>query len=485
MSFITPDTLYLCIDQGGHASRAIVFNRKGEMVESAYCNIKTSHPAPYQVEIDPNELLSSINTSIHKVLDKLGSRKKNIVSAGLATQRANIVCWNKKTGEALSPVISWQDRRNYEWLKQFRERNEYIHKRTGLFVSAHYGASKLRWCLDNIPEVQQAREKHTLVFGPMSSFISYHLTKEKFLLADPVNASRTQLWNLKTHHWDDELLEMFDIPVDALPFCVPSVHVFGTIEIDDLKIPLRLVSGDQSAAMYAYGRLQPDTAYINTGTGAFLSRSSGPLALYSRRLLTSLIFRDNELKGDSQNHFVLEGTVNGAGSALEWLNEQYPDTDLFRHLPDWLADVENPPLFLNAISGLGAPFWVADFQSQFDREASVEEKAVAVVESIIFLLKTCLDEMSKLHSPPEQIQLTGGFATLDEMAQRLADLSRLPVYRPTECEATARGVAYLLAEQPSHWPEEDAGKWFDPVTNNDLQKRYDKWLELMLEQIRH
>lgn len=485
MDFITPNALYLCIDQGGHASRAIVFNHSGEMVSSAYCEVETEHPAKHYVELNANEVVESINSSIKQVLENLGDKKQHIISAGLATQRSNIVCWNKETGEALSPVISWQDRRNTEWLEQFNDKNEHIHKVTGLFLSPHYGASKLRWCLDNIPEVKTALDKNKLAFGPMASFIVFHLVKERFLLADPVNASRTQLWNLKKHSWDDELLELFDIPLSALPYCVPSIHHYGTIELNKLNIPLRLVTGDQSAAMYAYGQLQPDTAYVNTGTGAFLSRSSGPLALYSRRLLTSIIFRDSELQGNSQNHFVLEGTINGAGSALEWLGNQYPDIKIFDHISQWLNDIETPPLFLNGVSGLAAPFWLPNFKSEFDRQANVNEKAVAVVESIIFLLKACLDEMSKLSSPPEQIQLTGGLASLDGLNQRLADLSGLPVYRPTECEATARGTAYLLAKQPASWPEQGAGIWFEPQENNDFKKRYDDWMNLMLEHIRN
>jgi len=484
MNFITPNSLYLCIDQGGHASRAIIFNHEGEMVSSAYRDVKTEHPAKYYVELNANEVIQSIKHSIKEVLGNLGDKKKNIISAALATQRSNIVCWNKKTGEALSPIISWQDRRNTDWLEQFNDKNEAIHKTTGLFLSPHYGASKLRWCLENIPEVKSALDENNLAFGPMSSFITYHLVKEKFLLADPVNASRTQLWNLKTHHWDDELLELFDIPLSALPHCVPSIHHYGTIELDELNIPLRLVTGDQSAAMYAYGRLQADTAYVNTGTGAFVSRSSGPLALYSRRLLTSLIFRDSELRGDSQNHFVLEGTVNGAGSALDWLDKQYPDTNIYNYLPEWLNEIEKPPLFLNGVSGLASPFWLPNFISKFDRQANVNEKAVAVIESIIFLLKACLDEMSKLSSPPEQIQITGGLASLEGLNQRLADLSGLPVYTPAECEATARGAAYLLAEQPAHWPEEGAGQWFEAEDNPALQQRYQKWMTLMLENMR-
>ncbi len=484
MSFITPNTLYLCIDQGGHASRAIVFNQNGEEICSAYCEVQTQHPAKNFVELNATQVIKSIDSAIKQVLEKLGDKKRDIISAGLATQRSNVVCWNKKTGEALSPIISWQDRRNADWLEQFHDQNEHIHKLTGLFMSPHYGASKLRWCLENIPEVKTALDDHSLAFGPMASFISFHLSKENFLLADPVNASRTQLWNLNKHHWDDELLELFNIPLSALPHCVPSMHHYGTLELDGLNIPLRLVTGDQSAAMYAYGHLQPGTAYVNTGTGAFISRSSGPLALYSRRLLTSLIFRDSELRGESQNHYVLEGTVNGAGSALEWLANQHPEVNIFDHLAEWLNDI-TPPLFLNGISGLGAPFWQANFKTQFNHEASVNEKAVAVVESIIFLLKASLDEMSKLSSPPEQIQITGGLASLDGLNQRLADLSGLPVYCPTQCEATARGTAYLLAEQPSHWPEQDVGNWFEPEQNIALVKRYNEWTALILEQMRN
>ena len=484
MNFLSPKTLYLTIDQGGHASRAIAFNHQGEMVASAYRDVETQHPAKHFVELNANEVIQSIKDSIKEVIKNLGDKKKHIVSAGLATQRSNVVCWNKKTGEALSPIISWQDRRNTDWLEQFNDKNEHIHKKTGLFLSPHYGASKLRWCLDNIPEVKEALNNGTLAFGPMSSFISFHLVEEQFLLVDPVNASRTQLWNLKTHSWDDELLELFDIPLSALPYCVPSIHHYGTIELDELKIPLRLVSGDQSAAIYAYGYLQPDTAYVNTGTGAFVSRSSGPLALYARRLLTSIIFRDSELHPSSQNHFVLEGTINGAGSALEWLSKQYPETNIYDYLSDWLSNIDSPPLFLNGVSGLASPFWQPNLISKFDRQAEVNEKAVAVIESIIFLLKACLDEMHKLSSPPEQIQITGGLASLDEMNQRLADLSGLPVYCPTECEATARGTAYLLANQPSTWPEQDAGKWFEPNENSELSNRYSDWMKLMLENMR-
>ena len=483
MDFITPDSLYLCIDQGGHASRAIVFNHRGEMISSAYCDVNTEYPAKHFVELNADEVIDSIKISIKQVLKNLGNKKHKIIAAGLATQRSNIVCWNKETGVALSPIISWQDRRNTKWLEQFNDQNELIHRITGLFLSPHYGASKLRWCLDNIPEIRTALDENILAFGPMASFITFRLSKEKTFVVDPVSASRTQLWSLKQHDWDNDLLHLFDIPFSALPECVTSIYDYGNLIFDDLSIPLRLVTGDQSAAIYAYGQLQADTTYVNTGTGAFISRSSGSLALFNRRLLTSIIFQDEEHK-KIQNHYVLEGTINGAGSALEWLSKQYQDADIFKHLPEWLNEIELPPLFLNGISGLAAPFWSPDFISQFNREANINEKSVAIIESIVFLLKVCLDEMNKLSSPPEQFQITGGLASLNGLNQRLADLSGLPVYCPTECEATARGTAYLLAEQPAIWPEQDAGEWFEPEENIELIKRYDEWLVLMLENMR-
>ncbi|MFK5915414.1 MAG: FGGY family carbohydrate kinase [Woeseiaceae bacterium] len=485
MDFLTPNTLYLCIDQGGHASRAIIFNHQGEMISSAFCDVATEHPAKHFVELNALEVLASIQQSVKQVLENIGEDKKKIVAVSLATQRSNIVCWDKNTGEALSPIISWQDRRNLDWLEQQDINNEELHRKTGLFVSPHYGASKLRWCIDNIPEVKIALDNGALAFGPMSSYLTYQLTNEKNFFVDPVNASRTQLWNLKTHNWDDELLTLFDIPLSALPQCVSSIHNYGTFtfKCDGLEAPLKLVTGDQSASIYAYGHIQADTAYINTGTGAFLSRSSGPLALYSRRLLTSIIFKDDENK-KIQNNYVLEGSVNGAGSALEWLVLQYPDADIYKNLSQWLEDVIDPPLFMNGVSGLAAPFWQADFVSAFDRKAEVGEKAVAIVESIIFLLKASLDEMTKLSSPPEQIQITGGLTIIKELNQRLADLSGLPVYCPIECEATARGSAYLLAGQPEHWPEIGYGVWYEPKENIELQSRYDKWTSMMLEKLR-
>ena len=476
----TNTDLYLALDQGGHSSRALVFDHLGRLIAGAQCRVDTTFIEPDRAEQDPHALLDSLRRAAVDVMAKLDdTQRKRLVSVGLATQRSSIVCWNRKTGKPLSPVISWQDRRANRWLKQFEPQKEAIHKITGLYLSAHYGASKMRWCLDNLDAVKQAQAKDELIIGPLAAFLVRNLLVDGEDCADPANASRMLLWNLSRREWDPDLLQLFGIPETLLPRCVHSRHLFGKFDIDGRQLPMELVTGDQSAAIFALGALQPDTAYINVGTGAFLSRSSGHTPIYGRRLLSSIVLQED---GDST--YVLEGTVNGAASALDWLEHELKIENVVAQLPEWLRQVESPPLFLNGVSGLAAPFWVANFKSRFVGEGEVAEKAVAVIESICFLLMVNLQEMKKLSSPPLQIQLTGGLSALDAMCQKMADLSRLPVYRPTDHEATARGVAYLLAGCPAHWPEEGGGDWFKPKTSSGLAKRYEQWLEALLADIR-
>ncbi len=475
-----PEDCYLALDQGGHSSRALVFDRQGNLVASAQYPVDTQFVESNRVEQDPVELLQSMVQAATEVIDRLDeSHRQRIQSAGLATQRSSLVCWRRSTGEPLSPVISWQDRRADKWLQKFQQHHEAIHKTTGLYLSAHYGVSKMRWCLDHIDEVAQAYSDNDLVIGPLASYLIRQLTVNGKDLADPANASRTLLWNLSRNDWDEALLKLFDIPPSILPRCVTSYYDFGDLSLGDQKIPLQLVTGDQSAAIFAFGELQPDTAYINVGTGAFLSRVSGHNPIYGRRLLSSIVTHTG-----TEGTYVLEGTVNGAASALDWTEQKLGTKLTPENIARMLSQCDEPILFLNGVSGLAAPFWDADFESCFVGDGSVEQKVTAVIESICFLLLANLEEMKKLSSPPLQIQITGGVAGYDGLCQRLADVTHLPVYRPIDREATARGTAYLLAHCPEHWPEEDVGTWFKPQANAGIESRYQKWSQLMLDQLR-
>ncbi len=463
------DPLYLCLDQGGHASRALVFDRYGAVQAGALHEVDVREPRPGWVEQNPEELVASLQAVITKAVASLGARADQISCAGIATQRASLVCWDRHTGEALSPVISWQDRRASVWLNQFSAHIHEVHQRTGLMLSPHYGASKMRWCLDHLPGVASAYREERLAMGPLTSFLLFRLIEEKPLLADPANASRTLLWNLHALDWDPWLLELFGIPAPTLPRCVSTRHAFGTLCANNRRIPLTIATGDQSAALFALGIPTTDTVYVNIGTGAFIQRTFQQPPDTSS-LLSSVVYRDAD-----RALYVLEGTVNGAGAALRWAEQEWGLKDVEAQLPAWLTRDGDIPLFLNGVAGLGAPFWVADFASRLIGDGELWQKVCAVVESVVFLLQVNLEAMQKISPAPKRLLVTGGLAPLDGLCQRLSDLSGLPVHRSAEHEATARGTAYLLAGFPENWPEEKPGDSFTPKPNPGLMRRYKDW----------
>jgi glycerol kinase len=250
---------------------------------------------------------------------------------------------------------------------------------------------------------------------------------------------------------------------------VPTHHPFGILRAKERRIPLTVATGDQSAALFSLGALQPGAAYINMGTGAFIQRAFKQVP-EADGLLTGMVYFDTD-----RAVFVLEGTVNGAGAALQWAEQEWGLENIEAYLPEWLARAGDVPLFLNGIGGLGAPYWVAEFDSRLIGNGEPWQKAVAVAESIMFLLQVNFEIMQKFPPVPTNIVATGGLAGLDGLCQRLADLSGLPVYRPAEHEATARGTAYLLAGFPGDWPEEKPGTPFEPKQNTGLRQRYQRW----------
>lgn len=467
---IDEDALYLALDQGGHASRALVFNGQGEPVAQAVQDIATTRNADC-IEHDAEELIASIIAAIANVAAQLGSATSQVLSAGLATQRSSIACWDKHSGVPLSPIISWQDRRAAAWLNRFAAHREPIQDITGLVMSPHYGASKLRWCLDHLPAVKEALAEGRLALGPLASFLAFRLCHERPMLCDPANAGRTLLWNIQHQDWDNSLLHLFGIPHSALPQCVATRYDFGHIQLGNHRIPLQIVTGDQSAALFAQGACQPDSAYVNVGTGAFVLRIAHHRIDTHGKLLSSVAYQD-----DSRIEYALEGTVNGAGSALSWLEASDGPLNISAHGESWFTHPRSELLFLNGISGLGSPFWLANFPSQFLGTGTTVEKALAIMESVIFLLKTNLDEMAQHLKPPNNIVISGGFSALTGFCQRLADLCDVPIYRPTITEATAKGTACLLANLPN-WHA--TGTWFYPNPDPALPKAYQRWREAM------
>lgn len=467
--------LYLALDQGGHASRALVFDDTGQLRATGSVPIQTLRSSGGHIEYEPEALIASLQAAIVAACTELpaGSR---LVAAGLATQRSSMCCWQRQSGTALSPVISWQDRRNATWLQQLGKHAAMIRQRTGLVLTPHYGASKMRWCLEHLPAVRAAHEAGELVMGPLASFITSRLLAGQPILTDPANAARTQLWDPSTRDWSAELLQLFGIAREDLPEPVTSRFEWGQLSTPLGPVPMTVVTGDQSAVPFAFGTLDPCTAYVNIGTGAFIQRALHDRIPEAEKLLVSVVWSDPE-----GVDYMLEGTVNGAGSALDWLaqREQLTLAELLEAGESAIAARLDPPLFLNGIGGLGSPFWRSDFASRFVGTGTIGTRLLAVLESIAFLLHTNYCEL-EAHGPPfTRLLLTGGLSVNNYLCQCMANLSGIAVARSAEPEATARGLARLIAAA-------DAGDWPVPATSilvpavdPALHSRFARWRELM------
>jgi glycerol kinase len=345
---------------------------------------------------------------------------------------------------------------------------------TGLPLSAHYGASKLKWCLDEIPSVRKALAAGTLAWGPLASYLLYGLLEEQPLSVDPANAARTLLWDLNRRDWSLEMLDLFELPLEALPACVYTRTHYGCLRAAGKRIPLRVCTGDQSAVPFAAGWPESGRVTVNAGTGAFIQRSTGEQAIASQDLLTSIIYTD-----EHRAAYTLEGTVNGAGAAIETMAGELgiePETALGD------LDLADPhvPVFINGIGGLGSPFWRPDLLSRFEGDGSPRQKLQAVFESILFLIQTNLDALRAATGPVEQIILTGGLAREAALRQGLADLSGIPVLHPPHAEATARGVAFLLNTLNPEQGRSDSGpQGAASGKASALARRYRRWQEAM------
>jgi glycerol kinase len=460
--------LVIAIDQGGHASRALAFDLQGNAVAESFTPITTYRSAPDRIEQDASEIIESIRTALDDLALTLGEEASRVVAVGLATQRSNVVCWDRRNAKALSPVLSWQDRRNASLVESLRAHAGQIRQTTGLVLSPHYGASKLKWCLDEIEGVHAARQAKRLGCGPLASYLLFALLEERPYVVDPANASRTQLWDPALRTWSKNLAALFGVPVELLPTSVRSRHDYGHISFGGRSLPLVICTGDQSAAPFAYGAFDAEAIYLNLGTGAFLQRAGDADDV---RLLRSVTYMDEQ-------HLisVQEGTVNGAGSALDWLNERIGIDAHRAALAMKRAHAGTPPLFINAVGGLGSPYWQPQLQSRFIGEGSEALQVQAVVESIAFLIARNV-ELMRAGATTTRILASGGLGGSDYLCECVASLTQLPVDRSSAREATALGLAFLTADQPAGWQPPTEFQRFAPERDDALRTRYERWLD--------
>lgn len=467
----------LAIDQGSHSSRAIVFDELGNALASASQAVDVVRTGSDRVEHDAMALLCSVQTVIAEVLDQLPANLRAQISCcGIATQRSSVLAWNSQ-GEALSSILSWQDTRAAAFMETLRPHQADIQSATGLPLSAHYGASKLNWLLNEAPQVKHCPPER-LRLSPMVSYLLFHLLENKPYGVDHSNAQRTQLLDLATLNWSRPLSVWFEVPTHTLPDCVPMAHHYGTLLGSD--IPVTAVCGDQNAAMFGLGELGHETALVNLGSGAFILR---PIAnnFPSDRQLTGIA-----LTTDDSVQYLREATINGAGNAMSWAEAklQLDGVDgVQQQLPAWLARIQAPPLFINTVGGLGSPWWRQGIQPHWlaldTSDANDKEikpaRMVAVVESILFMIQANL-ELMRNEGALKQLRVSGGLSQVDAICQKLANLTGLPVARFELAEATARGVAWLAAGRPETWINNGATQCFTPESEAGLHQRYHRYM---------
>jgi len=450
----------LAIDQGTQSTRASILDGEGRVVAQASVPVTSTRPKLNRVEQDANALASSVETAIGQVLKQVAKTVRSCVECcGIATQRSTVVSWDN-AGKAASAALSWQDTRGQEQLDHLREYVSEIKQHSGLPLSAHYGATKLRWLMDN----SNSRENRR--FGPLSSYLLSRISNVETNLVDHANAQRMQLLDISTMQWSNSLLQLFGIPIELLPECCPVYHDFG--ELKGPGIPITAMNGDQNAAWFGSGLPAAGTALVNIGSGAFVLTPQ-PADKEAPELLSTIACSDN-----TASSFLLEATVNGAGNALLWLSEHYPISNHRLKLKSALEQTVEPPMFLNTVGGLGSPWWRSGLTPKFINDNgrfSETEMIAGVCESILFLVYQNLIEIQKVKSISE-LQLSGGLSKVDVMCQKLADLSGLQVKRLNRSEATTRGIAWIAAGQPESWGVSEYDR-YQPRADTGLKSRFE------------
>jgi glycerol kinase len=475
------NNLHLAIDQGGQSTRVAIYTASGQQICVYSSPCATQHSQvdgsayPY-IEQNSAAILAGIRECLAKIQQQLGDDIHHIVSAGFAGQGSSLLCWHNQTGEALTPVISWQDIRGEPYLNTVSLNNaplthEQLQQITGLRLSPHYGASKMRWCLENNNAVKHAHKNNNLSIGPIVSYLFWHLLNKKSVV-DPGHAQRTLLWNMKNNDWDQQLLDLFSIPLSVLPECQHHNSHFGDLYLGAKKIPFVASARDQGASLFARGLPQADCVYINIGTGAFIQRISESLQAPDGLLVSPLWLPANPA---DKKYYAWEATVNGAAAAISFMQEQaglaITPSDMEQALQ---LNPSHTCYFLNAVGGLSAPYWRTDLQSQFSPQLSAHEKILAWIESVIFQIVINVQLMNQL-GVAHKIIISGGLSKSDAVCQKIADLTQANVHRSDNADATVQGAACMAAGLPQSWNPALHEDIFTPQQNPELLQRFTNW----------
>ena len=441
--------MILAIDQGTTSSRAIVFDRAGQLQAVAQQEFTQHFPHDGWVEHDANEIWATTLDVCRQVLRQVGVG--NIAAIGITNQRETCLFWDRDTGEPLGHAIVWQDRRGAELCNSLRDagHDAIITAKTGLRLDSYFSATKAKWLLDNHADAREKAKTGKLLFGTIDSFLVWKLTGGQTHATDPTNACRTMLYNIYDQTWDDELLDLFDIPQACLPKVRDSADDFGQTDAEhfDTSLSIHAVIGDQQAALVGQSCFDKGTIKSTYGTGCFVLMNTGESPAASQHgLLTSIGYR---VHGDTC--YVLEGSIFNAGTSIQWLRDEL---DFLQDAGDSeaMARSSNPNSsvhFVPAFTGLGAPHWDPHARGAIfglTRDTRPADIVRAALESVCYQTQDLLQAMqSDTGIAPQLLRVDGGMTDNDWTMQYLSDITGIHVERPKITETTALGAALLAA----------------------------------------
>lgn len=437
------------IDQGTTSTRFLVFDRAGRIAASAQKEHRQIYPQPGWVEHDPEEIWLRTREVVTEAMESGGLRPADLAAIGITNQRETTVLWDRHTGKPVANALVWQDTRVADYVSEFSRDGgpDRFRAKTGLPLATYFSALKLRWLLENVPGVRERAEVGDLLFGTIDTFLLWNLTG--LHLTDVTNASRTQLMNLKTLAWDDELLSAFGIPRQILPGIRSSSEVYGEARIDSVRsVPIAGILGDQQAALVGQTCFDPGEAKNTYGTGCFLLMNTGSEIVQSKHgLLTTVAYRF----GNEPAKFALEGSVAITGALVQWLRDNLG-------LIEKSADIESLAreaadnggvYFVPAFSGLYAPYWKHNARgviAGLTRYSNKSHIARAVLEAAAFQTREVVEAMEMDSGVPSGVLRTdGGMVENELLMQFQADILGRDVVRPAVKETTALGAAYAAA----------------------------------------
>ncbi len=478
----------LALDQGTTSSRAIIFDHSGKIQAIARKEFKQHFPQSAWVEHDPVEIWSSQASVATEVMAKSGIKPGEIAGIGITNQRETTIVWDRITGMPVYNAIVWQDRRTSAFCNELKDKqlSEKIRLKTGLVIDPYFSATKIRWILQNVEGLRNKAKNGELCFGTVDSWLVWKLTNGKCHITDISNASRTMLFNINTHEWDKELLELMGVPVSMMPDVKSSSEVYAETSLDSFgcKIPISGIAGDQQAALYGQLCLEKGMAKNTYGTGCFLMLNTGEAPVFSKNnMLTTIAWQRN-----GKTTYALEGSVFIAGAAIQWLRDGLgiiktaKETDA---LAQSLSDNAGV-YFVPALTGLGAPHWDPYARGSIfglTRGTGKTHIVRAALESIAYQVFDVTSAMlSDANEPLKELRVDGGAVENNFLMQFQADILNTRVVRPTILETTALGVAYLSGLAVGFWEDENEihEQWkTDKVFTPSIEK--DKATELLAQ----